>query len=153
MLKTYLLLLMMMTMSIRCFLVRRNTRSVMTDGGSANAECIGILKIFTPTKTHILKETADRLNIKDVLQVMVEGSCCGRIYLKKNFRGRHKSWNRAGLVESKLRRVKSIRIEQCKAQKRKEKKKTRRILGKQDQEELKTEVGLVVYLNLFYNKR
>merc|ERR1711915_910108 len=114
MLKTYLLL-MMMTMSIRCLLVRRNTRSVMTDGGSANAKCIGILKIFTPTKTHILRDSVADLNIKEVIQVMVEGSCCGKIYFKKNFRGQHKSWNRAGLVKSKLRRVKSVRIEQCKA--------------------------------------
>merc|ERR1711915_786835 len=114
MLKTYLLL-MMMTMSIRCFLVRRNTRSVMTDGGFANAKCIGILKILTPTRTHILKESVARLNIKEVMKVIVEGSCCGRIYLKRNFSGRHKSWKRAGLVESKLRRVKSVRIEQCKA--------------------------------------
>merc|ERR1711915_732758 len=113
MLKTYLLLLMM-AMSIRFFLVRRNSRSVMTDRGSANAKCIGILKILTPTKTHILTESVARLNIKEVVQVMVEGSCCGRIYFKRNFRGRHKSWNRAGLVKSKLRRVKSVRIEQCK---------------------------------------
>merc|ERR1711872_586483 len=115
MLKTYLLLLMMMTMSIRCFLVRRKTRSVMTDGGSANAKCIGILKILTPTKTHILRKSVARLNIKEVMQVMVEGSCCGRIYFKRNFRGRHKSWKRAGLVEFKLRKVRSVRIEQCKA--------------------------------------
>merc|ERR1712083_320424 len=115
MLKTYLLLLMMMTMNIRCFLVRRNTRSVMTDGGSANAKCIGILKILTPTKTHILRESVAQLNIKEVVQVKVEGSCCGRIYFRRNFRGRHKSWNRAGLVKSKLRRVKSVRLEQCKA--------------------------------------
>merc|ERR1712215_432651 len=114
MLKTYLML-MMMAINIRCFLVRRNTRSVMTDGGSANAKCIGILKILTPTKTHILRESVAQLNIKEVVQVMVEGSCCGRIYFKRNFRGRHKSWNRAGLVESKVRRVKSVRIEQCKA--------------------------------------
>merc|ERR1712198_127487 len=115
MLKSHLVLLMMMTMSIRCFLVRRNTISVMTDGGSANAECIGILKILTPTKTHILRKSVAQLNIKEVIQVMVEGSCCGRIYFKRNFRGRHKSWKRAGLVESKLKRVKSVRIEQCKA--------------------------------------
>merc|ERR1711915_1005775 len=106
---------MMMAMSTRCFLVRKNTRSVMTDGGSANAKCIGILKFSTPTKTHILRDSVAHLNIKGVIQVMVEGSCCGKIYFKKNFRGRHKSWNRAGLVESRLRRVKSVRLEQCKA--------------------------------------
>merc|ERR1711872_1003182 len=74
------------------------------------SDCVGSLKLVTTDRTHIVRISESRLNIKNVKQVVVEGSCCGSIYFKKNFRVRSTSWDRAGLIKSSLWRVKSVRL-------------------------------------------
>ena len=109
MLRTYFLIMTMMTHTL-CSVFEAKPMDSVIDGES---DCVGSLKLVTTDRTHIVRISESRLNIKNVKQVVVEGSCCGSIYFKKNFRGRSTSWDRAGLIKTSLWRVKSVRLRGC----------------------------------------
>ena len=92
---------------------RRSRRSVITDGGHLGGKCEGTLKLVTKTETKAFNMSLARLMVKNIARVVVEGSCCGTIYSRINFRGKSQSIKRPGNFLTRVRKAQSVVLRNC----------------------------------------
>jgi hypothetical protein len=111
MLRMFLLTLLLST--LRGTSLRRSRRSVMTDRGYMGEECVGRIKLVTNTETKISKMSMARVLVKNIARVVMEGSCCGTIYSRVNYRGKSHSIHKPGEFLSRVRKAKSVVLRNC----------------------------------------
>ena len=111
MLKVFLIMVFLST--VRLASLRRSRRSVMTDGGHMGEQCVGNLKLVTNTETQTFNMSMARVLVRGIARVVVEGSCCGTIYSRVNYRGKSHSLNRPGEFLTRVRQAKSVVFRNC----------------------------------------
>ena len=111
MLKVFLAIVLLTT--VRGSSLRRSRRSVIRDGGHVGADCVGNLRLVTNTGIETFTMSMTRVLVRDIARVVVEGSCCGTIYSRVNYRGRSHSINRPGEFLTGVPRARSVVLRRC----------------------------------------
>ena len=109
--KMLLLIILMSSMHTNC--LGRSKRSVMTDRGHFNKDCVGNLKLVTNTESKTFMMSMARVLVKNIARVVVKGSCCCTIYSGLNYRGRSHSITKPGEFLTRIRKVKSLILKNC----------------------------------------
>ena len=74
---------------------------------------MGSLGLVTRGEKKTFHRSMKRLFVKNIARVVVEGSCCGTIYSRINYRGKNHSIDSPGEFLTEVRRVKSVVLRRC----------------------------------------